>query len=593
MFITTINALLLEFQQRLGTNIAIPWGWLFTKLLSLLARYPTGVTKAILLAELESSWRKIEKHHSMGTSHDTYDVFSSISLTKQLSSQAVFEVYLQEVTFVEGTHTRIGVMRGSQSRGSCLTMEMYLHQKLYDIEDEIMAHNYKLRFTGCRLIESRGKKSTKLLPSESFIILIDQESMERLCQCFVTLEGLDQHSECKYINDIKVKVIEISKPESIHYQNGQTANKITVVVVDDLAIHAKFILWEEYLVMANLFEEGDLLFIKKCFLVPDENECYTLEYGPETVIFCYPVVHEQQLVPSQRDSSKFLCVARDNKGKLDCSMYPERLRICEIKSDMTNVTLFGQVVYVGNKRLLSAGDGIRKVEYLIKIEDESGICTVMVTDQFKGTVVYCGQFVLMKDLFLSNDNNVELTLQLNSEKGSTWWNVSALEGWLTTSSICTVTSLRSLDASCKQCVVKGIITDLRARVGKDSTVRVHCSCDSELTQNMEDHYSCSECNSSGMVEMPMKSVPMLFSLDKFWRCRYDLRITIMESDDKNIEVKITDDVAEKLLQLPARRFQELGQGSQRRIFECTLGQECYFGMSNLNGEFLVGVVRQM
>lgn len=212
---------------------------------------------------------------------------------------------------------------------------------------------------------------------------------------------MDHHSECQYINDIKVKVIEISKPESIHDQNGQTANKISVVVVDDLGIHAKFILWEEYLVMANLFEEGDLLFIKKCFLVPDQSECYILEYGPETVIFSCPVTHMQQLVQSQSDSSKFLCVARDNKGKLDCSMYPERLLISEIKADMTNVTLFGQVVFVGIKRLLPR-DGIDKVEYDIKIQDESGICTIVVTDKFKGIVVYCGQFVLMKYLFVSS-----------------------------------------------------------------------------------------------------------------------------------------------------------------------------------------------
>lgn len=64
----------------------------------------------------------------------------------------------------------------------------------------------------------------------------------------------------------------------------------------------------------------------------------------------------------------------------------------------------------------------------------------------------------------------------------------------------------------------------------------------------------------------------------------------MESNEKRIEVKLTNDVAEKLLQLPARRFQALGEGGQRRVFECTLGQECYFGMSKLNDEYLLGVV---
>ena len=67
----------------------------------------------------------------------------------------------------------------------------------------------------------------------------------------------------------------------------------------------------------------------------------------------------------------------------------------------------------------------------------------------------------------------------------------------------------------------------------------------------------------------------------------------MESNDKRIEVKITNDVAEKLLQLPARHFQALGEVGQRRVLECTLGQECFFGMSKLNEEYLLGVVCQI
>lgn len=190
MFVETVDRLVLEFQQRLGTNTTVPWGWLFTNLLTLLSRYPTGVTKAILLAELESSWKKIEKFHSKGSLQGANSL-RSIFVTKQLSPQAVFEVYLKEVAFVEGTSARIGVIgEESGSHGSCLTMEMYLHQKLYDEVDEIIAHNYKLRFTGCRLFEGRSKNSVKLLPSESFVILIDQDSTERLCERFLTLEGM-------------------------------------------------------------------------------------------------------------------------------------------------------------------------------------------------------------------------------------------------------------------------------------------------------------------------------------------------------------------------------------------------------------------
>lgn len=216
------------------------------------------------------------------------------------------------------------------------------------------------------------------------------------------VSGLDKYTESQYIDSIKVKVIEIGKLELIHYPNGQTVNKISVFIVDDLGIQAKFILWEDYLVMAKLFEEGDLLFIKDCFLVPDQYECYTLEYGPETVILCNPVAHGQELVPSQGDNSRLLCISKDSKGKLDYSMYPERLRICDVKPEMTNLTLFGQVVHVGPKKLLN-GDGISKVEYHVKVQDESGVSAVLITNRLKGgNVIYCGQFVLMKNVYVSS-----------------------------------------------------------------------------------------------------------------------------------------------------------------------------------------------
>ena len=215
--------------------------------------------------------------------------------------------------------------------------------------------------------------------------------------------GFDQVNESQYIHSIiKVQVTEISPKESIHFQNGHTANKITVLVTDDVGIQAKFQLWEEYLVMSDLFEEGDTLYIKQCFLVPDDQECFMLEYGPQTIIFCQPLTHEQEVLPSQKDGSKMLYVAKNNKGMLDCSMYPERLSVSEIKQNMTNITLAGQVVSVGVRKLLR-GEGIDMVKYELRVEDESGVCCVVVVEPYKGgTLMYCGQFVLMKNLHVSS-----------------------------------------------------------------------------------------------------------------------------------------------------------------------------------------------
>ena len=188
MFIETIDKLVAEFQQRLGTKISVPWGWFFTKLATLLTRYPTGVTKAIMFSELECSWRKIEKLQSKGGMNSA-DSLRSIVLSKHLSPQAVFHVSFKEVKTVEGTHTRIAVVEECNVESS-FTMEMYLHKKLYAEVDEIMANDFKLRFTGCRLLHGRRTKLSRLLPSESFVVLVNAEAAENFCQNLSSLEGV-------------------------------------------------------------------------------------------------------------------------------------------------------------------------------------------------------------------------------------------------------------------------------------------------------------------------------------------------------------------------------------------------------------------
>jgi hypothetical protein len=67
----------------------------------------------------------------------------------------------------------------------------------------------------------------------------------------------------------------------------------------------------------------------------------------------------------------------------------------------------------------------------------------------------------------------------------------------------------------------------------------------------------------------------------------------MESDQQQLQVNISNEVGEKLLQLPAAQLQALGNDGQRRVFECTLGQECLYGLSNFKGELLVSTVNQI
>lgn len=208
-------------------------------------------------------------------------------------------------------------------------------------------------------------------------------------------------------------------------------------------------------------------------------------------------------------------------------------------------------------------------------------------------------------------------LELNTDKGGLW-NLSSLQGWLATSSLCTVSSLASLDLEGSPFVLKGMVSDIRSRHGSKQVVRIHCSCLGQVDNDVDGQPICDNCQTKGMVEMSWdnKAIKVclektilynlivsqisamlyslqLFSLDGFWCWQFNLCITIMDFEHHHVQANITNEVGEKLLQLPPNQLLALGSDGQRRVFECVLGQECLYGLSSFKGELLVSVVNQV
>lgn len=64
----------------------------------------------------------------------------------------------------------------------------------------------------------------------------------------------------------------------------------------------------------------------------------------------------------------------------------------------------------------------------------------------------------------------------------------------------------------------------------------------------------------------------------------------MESEEHQLQANITNEVAEKLLQLSPDQFYALDSDRQRRVYECILGQQCLYSVVNFKGELLVSVI---
>ena len=94
-----------------------------------------------------------------------------------------------------------------------------------------------------------------------------------------------------------------------------------------------------------------------------------------------------------------------------------------------------------------------------------------------------------------------VTLDLNTDRDGELWNLSTLQGWLATSCLSNITSLPFLESESSTFVLKGIITHIHSRSRDENLIQVHCSCKSQMVEDMEGQFKCEKCQSSGMVEI--------------------------------------------------------------------------------------------
>ena len=92
-------------------------------------------------------------------------------------------------------------------------------------------------------------------------------------------------------------------------------------------------------------------------------------------------------------------------------------------------------------------------------------------------------------------------LSLNTDKDGELWNLSSLQGWLATSSLCSIISLACLDSEHSEFVVKGMISFVQSRDREETMIRVHCSCHGQVVEDMDGQLKCEKCQTKGMVEV--------------------------------------------------------------------------------------------
>lgn len=406
MFEECVTSLRKYIQDRTNRKCIPPWNWLFVKLASLLSRYPTGITKAIILAEIQQSWNQRSQYQGRLDGQKSRKItVDSVFESRHIGYESILEAVVESIETVPGTHTKIAILR-DPCKGRH-TLGMYLHQKLYQLQAATSVEKRTLRFTSCRLIQGKSLScaghKVHLLPSENVVILCQEAELARF-EKFCSLEGIGENPYAHYGHNIKVEVADLGFEEAVHFANGQTSIKRCVNIVDSEGVHANLCLWDEQLSLANLFKEGDTLAIQQPFVVPNQEEMFLLEYGPATVIFCMSHDPEQEIVPSQMSSTQGtpVSVVKDSQGMLDYSTFPEQIFFSDIRSNMTRVTIFCTVTNVGTMEVFTQQQ-ISGHKFILAASDNTGCQTVTVYDHTRiyYSSLYAGQSIILENVHTS------------------------------------------------------------------------------------------------------------------------------------------------------------------------------------------------
>ncbi|PFX23126.1 uncharacterized protein LOC111333359 [Stylophora pistillata] len=588
MFEESVTSLRNYIQDRTNGECTPPWNWLFIKLASLLSRYPSGITKAIILAEIQQSWNQHSQFQGLLEEQKARKVsVESVFESRRIGYESILEAVVENIETVPGTHTKIAILRDpARGRNS---LGMHLHQKLYHL-NESRVKKLTLRFTSCRLIQrkslslSSASHKVHLLPSENVVILSQQDELSQF-GLFGSLEGINESPYPHYGHNIKVEVADLGFEEAVHFPNGQTSNKRCVKVVDSEDVHVNLYLWDEQLPLANLFKEGDILAIQQPFVVPNQDELFFLEYGPATVIFCMSHAPEREIIPSQDSCTQGapVSVIRDSQGMLDYSTFPERVFLRDIKSNMTRVTVFCTITKVNAMEVFSRQQ-VAGHKFTITVTDATDSYTVTIYDHNRSyhDSLFASQNVLLENACTPDASSLK-SLTLKTNNGGRIWNLSAMTGWLATKYFSSPVPVKDV-VKFYHCVCQAVVIQVHGIRGRHA-VRAHMSCHSEVESNCG-YFLCKNCKVTHLNET-LNKPHQLKSPSMYWKWQYTLSLELHDSDKS---VSLTDIAAEQLLQITASQFVEHVANAQEQVLESVLGQECLFGISSFQGHYQINAI---
>ncbi|XWS08494.1 hypothetical protein CRYUN_Cryun40dG0007200 [Craigia yunnanensis] len=387
------------------------WSWIASRILKTCISYSSGVTAAILLSDLSQAWsdqnrtgapkkrpeiiNQLKRKHRRTKLPNTVTI-DSIYEKNFLSLSSVLEAVIVDAFVLPGTNIYMLTLGDYWSSN---TIDLYLHRRYYDLVEPpngILKKAREVFLTGCYLRTAKeGSGSPRLLPTEYLVILLDEYMDDdailigaQFCSDSFSSISLDAvKNGVSY--SLYARIESIGSLE-IQGQCGSLQRK-QIILVDNDGVKLRFLLWNEQVILANLFSVGSMLALDRPYIASSAESAiettdeFCLEYGTATQSYLVPFVqHEEQVClsstqnrnqgsslhaavePSQGPRVSQVILPCDSQGSIDFSNYPFQSFVVDLRDKMTGISLYGVVTDMFRERN-TAG-----VIFSLKIDDVTG-----------------------------------------------------------------------------------------------------------------------------------------------------------------------------------------------------------------------------
>ncbi|XP_021290535.1 uncharacterized protein LOC110421296 [Herrania umbratica] len=392
-------------------NSGSGWSWTVSRILKTCVSYSSGVTAAILLSDLSQAWseqhragalkRRPEIINQLKRKHRRTKLpnmvtIDSIYEKNFLSLSSVLEAVIVDAFVLPGTNI---YMLTLGDYWSSKTIDLYLHRRYYDLVDTpngILKKEREVFVTGCYLRTAReGSGSPRLLPTEYLVILLDEDLDDdailigaQFCSDSFSSISLDAvKNDVSY--SLYARIESIGSLEILGKCGSLQRKQITLI--DNDGVKLKFLLWNEQVILANLFSVGSMLALDRPYIASsvdsavETSDELCLEYGTATQLYLVPFVHHEEQVclsstqhcnqgsrlpatvdPTQGPRVSQVILPCDSQGSIDFSNYPFQSFVVDLRDKMTGISLYGVVTDIFRET------NTAEVIFSLKIEDVTG-----------------------------------------------------------------------------------------------------------------------------------------------------------------------------------------------------------------------------